>query len=91
MRALPGAGAIGGHLPGFAVASGMATVNLRLRGGPCDGEITTLDVPDANDPPERYTARVHGPHEIMERCEYRRIRWEPDGGADAGAWVYEAV
>jgi hypothetical protein len=27
---------------------------------------------------------------MIERCEYRRIGREPDGGADAGTWIYEA-
>lgn len=68
----------------------MATVTLRLRGGPCNGETTTLDVTDADDPPEVYTVRVHGPHEAIERFDYRRSRREPDGGPDGGVWIYQA-
>lgn len=69
----------------------MATVNLRLRGGPCDGHTTTLDVEDVNNPPQSYTARLHGPHEIVERFEYRRAGREPDGRPEAGTWIYEVT
>jgi hypothetical protein len=68
----------------------MATVTLRLRGGPCDGETSTMEVHDANEPPEVYTARVHGPHEAIERIEYRRIQREPGGGTDSEVWIYQA-
>jgi hypothetical protein len=67
----------------------MATVNVTLRGGPCDGRQSTIEVEDVNNPPEVYTTRVHGPHEISRQCEYRRARWEPDGPG-GGTWIYEA-
>jgi hypothetical protein len=63
----------------------MATVTLRLRGGPYDGETSTMDVTDPNEPPEVYTVRVHGPHEAVERFEYHRSQREPDGGV----WIYQ--
>jgi hypothetical protein len=66
----------------------MATVTLRLRGGPCNGETTTLDVDNPDDPPEVYTVRVHGPHEAIERFDYRRAEREP--GPDGGVWIYQA-
>lgn len=68
----------------------MATVTLRLRGGPCDGETSTMDVTDPNEPPEVYSVCVHGPHEAIERFEYRRYQREPDGERDAGVWIYQA-
>jgi hypothetical protein len=64
----------------------MASVTLRLRGGPCDGETSTLEVADPDEPPEVYTVQVHGPHEGIERFEYRRLRREPDGAE----WIYHA-
>jgi hypothetical protein len=64
-------------------------VTLRLRGGPCDGETGTMDVAEANEPPEVYTISVHGPHEAIEPVEYRRSLRVPDGGPDAGVWIYE--
>jgi hypothetical protein len=73
-----------------ALASGMATVTLRLRGGPCDGETSTMDVIDPNEPPEVFTVQVHGPHEAMERFEYRRSQRGLEGGPDAGVWIYQA-
>jgi hypothetical protein len=66
----------------------MANVNLRLRGGPYDGQTVTLDVEDADDPPKSYNVNLHGPHEAMETYEYRRVGSEPEGGA--GTWTYEA-
>lgn len=48
-----------------------------------------MDVAEANEPPEVYTIRVHGPHEAIERVEYRRSLRLPDGGTDAGVWIYE--
>ncbi|MFS8480000.1 MAG: hypothetical protein FWJ93_13785 [Micromonosporaceae bacterium] len=67
----------------------MATVNVTLHGGPRNGERATIEVDDVKNPPEVYTARVHGPHEVTRRFEYRRARWEPDG-PDGGTWIYEA-
>lgn len=69
----------------------MATVNLRLRGGPCDGERTTIDANDPNNPPELHIAYVHGAHEGVESCEYHRVRRELDSQADVGVWIYEAA
>ena len=60
-----------------------------MSGGPYDGQVRTLDVTDADNPPERYDVSLHGPHEVRQQVEYRRIRREP--GADGGTWVYEAL
>jgi len=80
----------GGRRRVIAVSvGGVAAVNLRLRGGPCDGETTTIDVQDANNPPELYAASIHGPHGAMGRGQYRRVGREPDSGAGAGTWTYE--
>jgi hypothetical protein len=68
----------------------MATVTLRLRGGPCDGEMSTIEVANPDEPPEVHSVRVHGPHEATESFEYRRLRRAPDGGPDAGVWIYQA-
>lgn len=68
----------------------MAEVNLRLRGGPLDKQTVTLDVDDTNNPPDPYDARLHGPHEVSQPCEYRRVSREPEGRPDAGTWIYEA-
>jgi hypothetical protein len=65
----------------------MATIHLRLRGGACDGETTTMDVPDVNNPPELYDAHIHGPHEAIQRCPYRRVGQESGTGAEA-VWIY---
>ena len=67
----------------------MAKVNLRLRGGPLDKQTVTLDVDDANNPPDPYDVKLHGPHEATGRCEYRRVSREPEGRAEAGTWIYE--
>ncbi|HEX5595144.1 MAG TPA: hypothetical protein VFX61_03840 [Micromonosporaceae bacterium] len=68
----------------------MATVRVLMRGGPVDGEIRTLDVADADNPPETQTIVVHGPHERTESFDYRRVGRKPDGGADGGRWIYES-
>lgn len=67
----------------------MAKVNLRLRGGPLDKQTVTLDVDDANNPPDPYNVKLHGPHEATEPCEYRPVGREPGESADAGTWIYE--
>jgi hypothetical protein len=67
----------------------MATVQLRLRGGPCDAETVTIDVPDVSNPPELYDAHAHGPHEAIRHCPYRRVGQESGAGAEAEAvWIY---
>ncbi|MCI4065944.1 hypothetical protein MRQ36_26700 [Micromonospora sp. R77] len=66
----------------------MAEVNLRLRGGPYDGQTVDWDVPDPDDPPMSYELRLHGPHESAETYEYHRAERAPDGAA--GTWIYEA-
>ena len=80
---------LAGRASPVAVASVMAKVNLRLRGGPLDKQTVTLDVDDANNPPDPYHVKLHGPHEATEPCEYRRVSREPEGRADAGTWIYE--
>jgi hypothetical protein len=67
----------------------MATVNVRFWGGPHDGETTSMDVPDVNNPPESYSMKVHGPHETIEVIEYRRRQRDPDGRGDTATWIYE--
>ncbi len=67
----------------------MAKVNLRLRGGPLDKQTVTLEVDDANNPPDPYDVNLHGPHECLEPCEYRRVGPEQEGRADVGTWIYE--
>lgn len=68
----------------------MAKVNLLLRGGPLDKQTVTLEVDDANNPPDPYNVNLHGPHETTEPCEYRRVSGEPEEGAEAGTWIYQA-
>jgi hypothetical protein len=68
----------------------MATVKMHLRGGPFTGQVVTVDVPDADNPPDVYTATVHGPHESTGTFQYERKGRGPDGAADAGTWIYEA-
>jgi hypothetical protein len=68
----------------------MATVKLRLHGGPCDGQTAEMDVTDVDQPPDVYTARVHGPHEAMQSVEYRRTGREADSGPGPGVWIYQA-
>ncbi|RZU76316.1 hypothetical protein EV384_4955 [Micromonospora kangleipakensis] len=65
----------------------MAEVNLRLRGGPYDGQTVGWDVPDADDPPMSYELKLHGPHEAVEIYQYQRAERAPEGVAD---WIYEA-
>ncbi|MBY8874195.1 hypothetical protein K7640_20410 [Micromonospora sp. PLK6-60] len=64
----------------------MAEVNLRLRGGPYDGQRLVWDVPDADDPPPTYELKLHGPHEGVETFSYRRVGLDPGGDG----WLYEA-
>lgn len=66
----------------------MANVNLRLRGGPYDGQTVGWDVPNPDDPPPSYMLKLHGPHEAAETFEYRRTGRAPD--AADGAWIYES-
>jgi hypothetical protein len=68
----------------------MATVKMQLRGGPFSGQVVTMDIPDADNPPEVYTANVHGPHERAGTYQYRRVGRGPDRLAGAETWIYEA-
>ncbi len=68
----------------------MATVKMHLRGGPFTGQVVTVDTDDADNPPDVYTASVHGPHERAGTYEYRRVGRGPDGPVDADTWIYEA-
>jgi hypothetical protein len=67
----------------------MAKVKLRLRGGPYDDLTVAIDG-DPDNPPELYRVGIHGPHETLEQCEYRRAGRE-QGQTDAGRWTYEAA
>ena len=49
-----------------------------------------MDVTDPNEPPDVYTIGVHGPHEALERFEYRRLHREPGGEPDGAVWIYQA-
>ncbi|SCE94147.1 hypothetical protein [Micromonospora mirobrigensis] len=64
----------------------MAEVNLRLRGGPYDGQRVRWDVPDGDSPPQTYDLKLHGPHEGAETFVYQLVGRDPDGEG----WIYEA-
>lgn len=63
---------------------------MHLRGGPFSGQVVTADIEDAANPPEVYTASVHGPHETAGSYEYRLAGRGPDNLVDADTWIYEA-
>ncbi|WP_141715140.1 hypothetical protein [Micromonospora rhizosphaerae] len=66
----------------------MDKMNVRLRGGPYDGQTVGWDVPNADDPPPSYQLKLHGPHETVETIEYRRAERAPQGAPES--WIYEA-